>query len=270
MTKIITHDGRGHQDDFLATAVCIYKLNCAAFRQSFLKEDLEDENTWVLDQGRCFDENFHNFDHHQIEKEICAFTMVLDYFYKNDYRVLMPQLKFIEIFDSYGPKKAAEFLEIKEESLDCISSPIYLAMIKSFSRIQGEIKEPMYSIMKDIGKEICDQIENSTQLLEILEQSSFFEFNAIKILDTTKCNVGTYKHDQLPTKIYSKLKKIEPEVILTIDNRQNGYRMVSINTDSLKFLPNEKSYFTHNSGFLTGFKNYEDYSYILLNFISRK
>ena len=266
MVEIITHDGRGHQDDFLATCVCIFKLNAPAYRLKILEEHLQSPNFWVLDQGRKFEPELHNFDHHQIEQEICAFTMVLDHFYKVDYREFMPQLKFIEIFDSYGPKKAAEFAGIKEENLEFIASPIYLSMIKAFSKIEGEIKDPFYSIMKEIGQDICLKIENTESLLNCLNLSRYFEFEEIKILDTTLCSPPEgFKHDALPTKLYCKKHKLEPEIILTIDSRQNGYRMVSVNTDSFKFVPNEKSYFTHNSGFLTGFSNYDDYRYILIN-----
>jgi hypothetical protein len=264
MIKIISHDGKGHQDDFLATCVCIYKLNAPAYRIKVTEENLKSADDWVLDQGRKFEPEMHNFDHHQIEEEICAFTMVLDYFYGENYRDLMPQLRFIEIFDSYGPKKAAEFIEIKEENLDVIASPIYISIIRLFSKIEGEIKEPFYSIMLEIGRDICVKIEDTVNLLSCLKDSKYFEIFGIKVLDTTNCTPPDgYKHDSLPTKLYSKNNDLEPEVILTKDTRQNGYRMVSINTDSLKFLPNEKSYFTHNSGFLTGFLNYEDYKEIL-------
>jgi len=72
--KILVHDGKAHQDDFLAACVCIYKLNAPAFREKFKEEDLKNPNCWVLDQGRSFDTTLNNFDHHQIKKEICAFT----------------------------------------------------------------------------------------------------------------------------------------------------------------------------------------------------
>jgi hypothetical protein len=71
--------------------------------------------------------------------------------------------------------------------------------------------------------------------------------------------------EELPTKKYCKLSKKEADVILTKDNRGGGYRMISNNTDKLKFLPNKKAYFTHNSGFLVAFKELNDYTDILSN-----
>lgn len=264
MTKIITHDGKGHQDDFLATCVCIHQLNAPAFRAKCLEEQLLDSDNWVLDQGNKFEPELHNFDHHQLKKEICSLTMVLDYFYGENYREYLPQLRFIEILDSYGSKKAAEFAQTKLENFETISSPIASSIIRIFSKIDGEIVDPFYSIMKEIGKDLCEKIEETQLLLMELENSKILIHENIKILDVSCCKVPkNCKHDILPTKLYCKKKNINPEVILSKDSRQNGFRMISINTDGLKFIPCEKSYYTHVSGVLTGFENYEDYKFIL-------
>jgi hypothetical protein len=269
-SRIVTHNGKGHQDDFLATCVCIHKLQAPAFRSKFTDDNLLDSNCWVLDQGRSFDFTLHNFDHHQIEEEICAFTMVLDFFYGKDYRRFLPQLRYVEIFDSYGPSAAAKFAEMPVDSIEIVSSPIHIGMMRIFSKIEGEILDPMYSIMKSIGEELCSQIENVELLFKILGDSRFFEHNGIKILDTTKCTMPEgMKHDQLPTKIFCKDRNLDPQLILTKDSRQDGFRLVSINTNDIKFIQNEISYFTHNSGFLTNFPNYEDYKKIIENYISR-
>ena len=278
MTKIVVHDGKAHTDDFLASCVCLYKLPHSSLeRVAYPTEDnLKNENVWVLDFGRQFDTELHNFDHHQIEEEICAFTMVLDYFYGKKYREYCPELRFIEIFDSYGPKKAAEFAGIKEDNFNVLFSPISQAMIEIFSEISGSVKDPLLSIMKEIGSKVCYRIENFEFLLSILDNSNYFEHRKIKILDVTKCTLPQdfvsqkqIRPDMLPTKLYSKIKGIEPDIILTIDGRQGGFRMVSVNTDAIKFNTCENAYFTHNSGFLIAFKNYEDYKFILEEYTLR-
>lgn len=269
--KIVIHDGRAHADDFLAACVCRHRLGFPVFRQACDDSMLGDSSVWVLDQGRRFEPLLHNFDHHQIEEEICAFTMVLDHFYGGGYREYMPNLRYVEIFDSYGPKKAAEFAGIKEDSLDLITSPIHTSLLKVFSGLEGEVREPFISLMGQIGKEICDQIEIKEELMAVLtNQATIFEYNGISVLDTTSCFVPEgMGHDHLPTKMWCKKNNFNPEVILNVDSRGNGYRMVSINTNSLKFLPNEKSTFTHNSGFLTVFPDLMDYQTILSNHVVR-
>jgi len=269
---IIVHDGKAHHDDFLATCVLIYKTNQRAIRTKALPEHLENSEFWVIDQGLSFNPELHNFDHHHIREEICAFSMILDYFYGKNYRQSFPNLRFVEIYDSYGPKLAAKFAKVSEESLDIIFSPICTSVINLFSKITGEINDPMYSIMKDIGKVICEEIENSDRYMKILQNGvQYYHFNDIKILDVTDCQLDDgFKVENLPTKKYCKDKKIEVDVILTKDTRTEGfYRMVSNNTDVIKFLPNDLSGFCHNSGFLISFKNFSDYKQILSNYIKR-
>lgn len=279
---IIVHDGKAHVDDFLATCILLHKLNCRAIRTKCTQEHLDDPNCWVIDQGRIFDTNLHNFDHHQIQEEICAATMVLDYFYGKKYRELFPQYKFIEIMDSYGPKAAAKFLKTDEEIFDYCYNPICGAMIDIFSDVNGDLTDPLYTIMKKIGSSICKIIENTDKLLKVIEKDVTFEkihirksneekndFFEINLMNLLKCKVEEgFGIENLPTKKYCKINKLTADVILTIDTRVGGYRMISSNTDKLKFLPNEKSSFTHNSGFLTTFKNISDYSEILKNYTS--
>jgi hypothetical protein len=197
--------------------------------------------------------------------------MVLDYFYGNGYREYMPNLRYLEIFDSYGPKKAAEYAGVKEDSLDLMTSPIHTSILKAFSQVEGRVEDSFLEIMRRMGEGICNQIEVKEKLLDILSsKAKIIDCGGISVLDTTECVMpeGT-QHDHLPTKTWCKLKGLDPTVILNIDSRGNGYRMVSINTDSLKFLPNEMCSFTHNSGFLTVFPNLSDHQIRLSSHVQR-
>lgn len=264
--SIIVHGGKAHADDFLAACVCSYKLDKPIFRRRFEEKDLIDPDCWVLDQGDKFEPELHNFDHHHLAEEICSFTMVLDYFY-SDYRIFMPNLRYIEIFDSFGSDRAAQFIGTKQENLEIATSPIHTYVLKSFSKIEGLVEDSFASIMRMIGKEICDQIENNQKMMSTLTDcASFFECQGIWILDITKCETPEgVSHDMFPTKAWCKVNDLRPVIILTKDTRGNGYRMISINTNTIKFEPNEKSYFTHASGFVCSFANYSDYPYILIN-----
>lgn len=267
---IITHPGKAHHDDFLACCVCAYKLELPIFRLDWTEEHLKDPSVWVIDQGFKFEPSLHNFDHHQLTQEICSFTMILDYFYDKKYREIFPGLRYIEICDSYGPKRAADFVGASQESLNMATSPISSAMIKFFGGFSGEVKDPLYSVIKEIGEEICSQIETKDFLLSCLDSHKFFEVCGVKVLDITNCNPPEgFLPCNLPTKTYCKNSGLNPDIILSKDSVQEGYRMIVVKTDFLRFLPSDKSYFTHASGFMTGFSKYEDYSYILLNYTER-
>lgn len=262
---IVVHDGRAHADDFLAACVCGYRLGASVVRSKCDDKMLDDPNFWVLDQGRRFEPDLHNFDHHQLEEELCAFTMVLDHFYGPAYRESWPALRFTEILDSYGPKRAAAFAGVPEDSLETLYSPIHLSMISAFSRIEGEVPISFLEVMNFIGAEICAKIESEGALFASLDVGHrLLKTKSVTVLDVCGCIPPTgMSHEHLPTKQWCKVRRHSPEVILTKDPRQGGFRMVSINTDSLRFRPDPRAYFVHNSGFLVGFSNYEDHLSIL-------
>lgn len=262
---IVVHDGRAHADDFLAACVCRHRLGLPVVRAKFEPEMLDDPNFWVLDQGRRFDPELHNFDHHHIEEEKCAFTMVLDHFYGPGYRDSWPALKYVEIFDSYGPKRAAAFAGVPEESMEITASPIHSAMTSAFSAFDGEVPEFFLKVMEMVGREICSRIESESVLFAAIDGGCrLFDRGTTRVLDVCSCSPPEgFSHENLPTKQWSKARGHEPEVILTRDPRQGGYRMVSINTDSIRFPQNPKAYFTHVSGFLTAFREYEDHLELL-------
>lgn len=262
---IIVHDGKAHHDDFLATCVLMYKLNARAIRTKFTEEHLNDPEFWVIDQGASHNPELHNFDHHHIKQEICAFTMVLDHFYGKEYRKSIPQLRFVEIFDSYGPKGAAKFCNTTEDVLEISASPISEAIIGVFSNIVGEVNDPLYSVMKQMGKVICEKIENTDKLLSMIKNGvAVMDYDGLKVLNVINCKIEEgFGHENLPTKLYCKLNDIQADVILSVDTRNGGYRMISNNTDIVKFTQTNESYFCHNSGFLICFKNLNDYKPIV-------
>ena len=270
--RIIVHDGQAHADDFLAACVCHYKTGAPVIRAPASSEMLDDPQVWVLDQGGAFDPNLHNFDHHQIQQEICSLTMVLDYFFGPGYRNSVRGLRFLEIMDSYGSKRAADFAGVSQESLEIISSPIHSAILKAFSRADGFVGDSMMEIMWSVGRELCNQITDSQKLFDALTEGyAIMECSGIKVLDVSRCVPPSgYDHDSLPTKAWCRDKGVKPEVILTKDSRHKGsYRMVSINTESLRFLSNGRSSFTHASGLLTSFDNYNDHQEILAKHVVR-
>lgn len=262
---IIVHDGKAHIDDFLATCILLYKLDCKAYRTKFTQEHLSDPKYWVIDQGMDFNPELHNFDHHHIKEEICSATMVMDYFYGKNYRDKFPTFRFIEIFDSYGPKAAAKFLNTTEEVLELSNNPICSAIIELFSNVSGELTDPLCSVMKEMGKSICCFIEKTDKLLKIVENGvEFVKFKDLTIINVLNCKLeNDVKIEELPTKKYCKINKIEADIVLTKNSRGAGYRLISNNTDKIKFLQNEKCSFVHNSGFLVCFDKLEDYQTII-------
>jgi hypothetical protein len=188
--------------------------------------------------------------------------MVLDYFYDPSYRLHMPQLAYIEIYDSVGSSKAAKFAGISYNGLEIASSLIQHLLLKSFSRIEGRVDNSTYSLMSSMGGELCGRIEELPFLLSELDTNAkILDFLGLKILDVTNCY--SEEPDKLPTKSWCEKNGISPSIILTKDSRKTGqYRMVSTDK-SVQFQSNPICEYTHPSGFLTAFKRLEDWEKIV-------
>jgi len=51
ITKIVTHPGGAHKDDFLACSVMIFHYNVPIHRREPTTEDIEDPSVCVIDVG---------------------------------------------------------------------------------------------------------------------------------------------------------------------------------------------------------------------------
>lgn len=129
---IIVHDGKAHRDDLLAAAICSFKTGYHVYRQKFTQEDLDNPQTFVLDQGRSFDPDFFNFDHHHINKAICSFTQCLDYFYGTEYRKWFKWHEYIETYDAMGPAAVQELTKCPD--LNYFVCPLVDSILDMFSK----------------------------------------------------------------------------------------------------------------------------------------
>lgn len=112
ITKIITHPGNAHRDEFLACAIILASLPWDQSRQVKLERreptpgDTLTNGVLVLDIGGG------DFDHHQLPRDaapVCALTLVLrDLGLLETAYKAWPWLQFSEVLDSKGPSVAAE------------------------------------------------------------------------------------------------------------------------------------------------------------------
>ena len=259
--KIVTHRGRAHVDDFLASCVCLHKTGLPLYRDDVTAEMLDDPSCWVLDQGLRLEPDLLNFDHHHVAERVCSLTLLLDHFYGPSYREHIPQLSYIEIHDSVGASKAGKFAGLSYEGLEIASSLVQNLLLSSFSRIEGLVDGPMRVIMVLMGMELCERIEGISSDMDDLERNArIIEFSGIKVLDVAGCE--TKSPDRLPTKTWCKSKGLNPDAILNRDARVGAYRLISTSA-SVSFPQNEICEYTHPSGFLTVFRDIGDWGPIL-------
>ena len=251
-------------DDFLASCVCVHRTGLPLYRIVAEPAMLDDPSCWVLDQGFRFEPELHNFDHHQTGDAICSLTMVLDHFYGGSYRDHIPQFSYVEIHDSQGSSKAAKFAGLSLEGLEVAGSLVQHFVLKAFSRIEGEVADPFYSVLREVGSELCSRIETVSALsLELDRSARIVEKDGLKVLDVTACE--TDEPDQLPTKSWCRKNNLSPAAILTKDARIPGsYRLVGVDRSKITFGESHLCSFVHASGFLAVFERLEDWESILL------
>lgn len=258
--RIVVHRGRAHTDDFLASCVCLHKTGLPLFRMDANESMLEDPSCWVLDQGMRHQPELLNFDHHQTAEEVCSLTMVLDHFYGPSYRDRIPQLRYVEIYDSHGSAAAAAFAGAPVASLDISSSLVQRFVLGAFSGIEGEVGEDFRSVMIHIGSELCGSIEGLPAAMDSLDRhAKMVEVQGFLVLDVTGCG-----GPDLPTKDWCRSKGLFPTAVLARDYRTPGHlRLISIDKSSIFFAEDPSCSFIHPSGFMAVFPESEDWTAIL-------
>lgn len=254
--RIVVHRGRAHTDDFLASCVCLHKTGLPLFRADADDSMLDDPSCWVLDQGMRHQPELLNFDHHQTDDEVCSLTMVLDHLYGPSYRDRIPQLRYIEIYDSHGSFKAAAFAGAPAEALEVASSLVQRFVLAAFSAIEGEVAGDFRSVMLRVGSELCGSIEGIPVAMESLDlHAKMVQALGLSVLDVTEC-----RGYDLPTKDWCRSKGLFPAAVLARDPRTPGsLRLVAIDRSSVSFGEDPSCSFVHPSGFMAVFPESEDW-----------
>ena len=109
MKTIVTHPGHAHRDEFISCCLLIVSgIAKIIVRRDPTKEDLNNPDVIVLDQGGRHEPEKLNFDHHQLPRDAaptCSITLVLSYLGIDveQARQIWGWLEFSELLDSKGP-----------------------------------------------------------------------------------------------------------------------------------------------------------------------
>lgn len=168
-TKIITHYGKAHRDEFLACCVILFQEYrngrlCYIERRVASQTDLANPNVWVVDTGNEYAPDRLNFDHHHLQNDMCALDMVLRHVlgenaYSN-YRAVSPWLKSTTAQDNGGAKIAADKLGLELNVYMATRSPIEKFVLDRFAETMVIHCESHIAIlMRDIGRMIVTGAE---------------------------------------------------------------------------------------------------------------
>lgn len=170
-SKILTHPGSSHKDEFLACCLLLVDSPVPIVRREPTAEDLADVSLAVVDVGHEHAPERGNFDHHQFPKDYpptCSLSLVLQHFgIYEDAKAFCEWLEPAEWFDTRGPMDTAKWLGVERKTLFKLNSPIDTTMLRRFAaQTKLEPGEPLWEAMRWIGEDLVDYVKNLRERLD--------------------------------------------------------------------------------------------------------
>jgi hypothetical protein len=172
---IVTHPGGAHKDDLLAVCVLVAQHGAPVLRREPTQADLDDPGVAVVDIGGVHDPSRSNFDHHHFPREhppTCALSLVLDSMgLYEDARRFCEWLEPAEWFDSRGPKKTAEWLDVPRRAIAQLNSPIDITLLRRFANVK-ELRagDPLYEFMRFVGADLLEYLRVARERLDFVAE----------------------------------------------------------------------------------------------------
>ena len=171
----ITHPGGAHKDEVLAACVVIARDGCPVVRREPTEGELADPEVAVLDIGGRHEPALGNFDHHQFDRShppTCSLSLVLDALdLYEDASKFCDWLETAERFDSRGPNRTAEWLEVPRRAISRLSSPIDGTLLRRFAAdAVHEPGEVVYEFMKLVGEDLLEYLRSVREDLDAMEE----------------------------------------------------------------------------------------------------
>lgn len=243
-TKIITHDGNAHFDEFLALSLIIAHYQNNDFeieRREPSEAELKDPDIWVVDIGHHYEPELKNFDHHQDSTLGASFVLIAEYLKLEEALKNAPWWEFKDKIDRRGDYKVAA--EIGIDSLVPLNSPLENYIIELFKDDPNSIQ----NLMKSFGAML---IENTNRLKE---QIAFWSKCKQKMIKGKLVLIGETA-DTGGSEQYSEKQKIPPAIRVCYDSRGEGWSISTLKDapgiDFYVLDGNDKVKFAHKNGFI--------------------
>lgn len=262
-TKIVTHPGTAHGDDFLACCVLAAKFGAPIERREPTRDDLDDPDILVLDVGGRYEPEKLNFDHHQDLEILCSFVLVLQWLglhekFQRAYR----WYENIDFRDRRGAKALGEKYGLSDEQMLELGAPGQTAMIAQFERLSGLSQLPggyehaldektrkgefLYEVMLLIGHELINYAEKYSTAWERLNGCERQNFRGHEVLINPSDDITA-------TEDYAREKKIS--IMASHDNRGAGWAILRKNEGEKAFdfnlvASDPRIVFAHKGGFI--------------------
>ena len=177
-TRIITHAGSAHYDEFAACALITASYPDDKFRilrRDPTEEELSDPLTWVVDIGRELTPAKRNFDHHQYRGGKPAFQLVAEFLGCWDILLAAyPSMGLKATLDTQGPAAAAASIMVDTDQLMATISPLEMAVVDMFGEAE-EVSPYVGWSVRRIGKTWLDTAMALRERMVELERTAKVE-----------------------------------------------------------------------------------------------
>lgn len=154
-TKIITHPGVAHADEFIAICLALHQYGIVPVeRCNPTPADLDSQETMVVDIGHRHEPQRLNFDHHHDRDLPSSLQLVAQHLGLHTALSKQGWYDVIDYGDRKGPQKLGEVFGIAKSDVVALDNPIAVAMMSQFSRYQGTVPRAFLETMKSIGEDI--------------------------------------------------------------------------------------------------------------------
>ncbi len=228
---IVTHDGQFHADEIFAIALIFEVIGeCDIIRtREITKEMLQDPETWVIDVGGKFDEETHNFDHHQDGGLESSNVLVLNYLAKKKivgvslFMRLSGPFREISLIDRNGYEETNGFqVNSLIKSFNALKDGFELALKVAQSFIRAQI---INELVAQESKELYEAGEWITPIAKICKQYPVF------------------------------WKSYEDALIMVAPNQAGKWCVHSRDTKIIKLEPTGKEEFIHVARFIAVYRS---------------
>ena len=260
ITRILTHPGGAHKDDFLACCVLAARYGVGIDRREPTAADLADSATCVVDVGGEHEPARHNFDHHQFPRDhdpICALSLVLQHLgLYEDALQFCAWLEPAEWLDSRGPVRTAKWLEVERDIISKLMSPIDITFLRRFAASTAVDRgSSLHEVMTWIGQDLIDYLETLRERLTFMgDHVQIWELDGFRaafmprtepVLDDPSISLARFVES----------KGIEDVIGLVYpDRRSSGYGLSRLNDnprlDFTRIDGEADVHFAHASGFV--------------------
>lgn len=240
---IITHSGSAHFDEVTALSLILAVHTDTGFRierREPLPAEMDDAAVWVVDTGKRYEPEKHNFDHHQSPDCPAAFVLVAEHLGLADALSIMPWWHFKDGVDRIGPVRASAKYNAGDALVN--RNPVENWLVDRFAA------EPQVSLplLKSFGAHIIGDSRRLKQQIDFWKTCRRFVIAGVPAM------IGETR-DSFGLDEFRRLEENPPDIVISLDRHSEGWRLYRYDGAPVDFsliahCPEIE--FAHNSGFL--------------------